>query len=209
MSRTCKLIVIAAIVEMALVALAIFAWKSGAFPGLPAPRPIEHPHQFILFFAPVWFALGSVYAARRLASDRPRISDNHRRYLEGSLKAGAALIAATQGFFAYADITGAMIDKELAGRGLAFFLGLWLTIHGNAAAKLDPPSGEGAPSPSVWTRMLLRFGWIMVALGLGLVLCALALPDLRLLLTVMIVISFASLALEFEYRRMTRPSRAA
>jgi hypothetical protein len=129
--------------------------------------------------------------------------------MEGSMRVAAAFIVATQGFFAYVDVTGTSLNRELIARGAAVFLGLWLTVHGNAAAKIDPPSGDGAPAAGLWTRTLLRFGWIMVALGLGLVFFALVLPDPRLLSPVMIAILVVAVALELQYRRMTRPGRTA
>ena len=208
MSRTLKLIVQAAIIEMALVALAIFAWRYGALPGLPAPGPLNPRTQVMLVFAPAVFVLAVVYAGRRLASDRPRISDSHRRYLEGSMQVGAAMIVAMQGLFAYIDVTGVVMDRELVVRGLAAFVGLSAAIQGNAAAKLDPPSGDGAPAPGVWTRTVLRFGWIMVAMGLAIVVSAVALP-LPLLLPVMTATAAIGVVLELVYRRMTRPGRPA
>jgi hypothetical protein len=209
MSRAFKHVAIAAIIEMTLVALAVFAWRRGLLPWLPAGGPANVRAEFILIWAPAWFAVGAVFAGRRLASDRPRISDSHRRFLEGSMRVGAAFIVAIQGFFAYVDVSGATFNRELVVRGAAVFLGLWMTIHGNAAAKIDPPSGDGAPAAGIWTRALLRFGWIMVALGLGLVFFALVLPDPRQLRPVMIAILVVAVALEFEYRRMTRPGRPA
>lgn len=208
MSRTLKLIVQAAIIEMALVALAIFTWRYGALPWLPAPGPFNPRTQFMLVFAPAVFVLAVVYAGRRLASDRPRISDSHRRYLEGSMQVGAAMIVAMQGLFAYIDVTGVVMDRELVVRGLAAFVGLSAAIQGNAAAKLDPPSGDGAPAPGVWARTVLRFGWIMVAMGLAIVVSAVALP-LPLLLPVMTATAAIGVVLELVYRRMTRPGRPA
>ena len=208
MSRTPKLIAYIALLEMALVILADFAWRRGAMPWLPAPGPSNPHNQFMLVYAPAAFLIAVVYAGKRLASNRPRISDSHRRYLEGSLQVGAALIVALQGLFAYIDVTGGVMDRELMGRGVCAFTGLWMAIQGNAAAKLDPPSGEGAPGPGVWTRTLLRFGWIMVALGLANVVCAVALPW-ALFLPVMIATAVIGVTLELVYRRMTRPARTA
>jgi hypothetical protein len=208
MNRTLKLVVYAAIIEMALVALADFAWRHGALTWLPAAGPANPHTQFMLVFAPAAFVLSAALGWRRLASQRPRLSDSHRRYLGGSLKVGAALVVTIQGLYAYMDVTGAVIDRPLMIRGLIAFVGLWMMIQGNAAAKLDPPSGDGAPAPSIWTRTFLRYGWIMVILGLANVVGALALPLPQEFL-VWIATGVVAVVIEIAYRRMTRPQRAA
>ena len=141
MSRALKLIVYAAIVEMALVALGVFAWRHGALPWLPAPVAAEPPRSmFMLAYGPTVFAIACVYAGRRLASHRPRISDTHRRYLEGSIKVAAAFIATLQGYFAWLNVTGSAVNPETLARALVVFGGLWMTFQGNAAATLIEPS---------------------------------------------------------------------
>jgi hypothetical protein len=209
MSRTPKLICYAAIIEMALVAIALFAWRHAALPGLPAPGP-PNPHtQFMLVFLPAWLATSAVFIGWRLASNRPRLSDSHGRFIGGSLQVAAVALAAMQGLFAYVDVTGATLDRPLLLRAFAVFAGLWVAILGNGAAKLDPPTGAGAPVPSVWTRALLRYGWMVVVLGLILVVCALALPSPQPLFFVLIVITAIGLALELAMRRVIRPRRPA
>jgi hypothetical protein len=211
MSRKLKLVLYVAIAWMTLVALAVFAWRHGVFPGLPQPTPATRG-RFMVVFLPPWLAVVAIYLGRRLSSDRPRISDSHRRYIERGLPAAAAIFVAMQGLYAYVDVTGAKVDAVLLGRGVIAVSGLWLMIQGNAAAKLDPPSGDGAPPPGVWTRMLLRWGWIMVGMGVATVVSAFALPlPLPRPLALPVMTAFLAILVggELAYRRMTRPGGRA
>jgi hypothetical protein len=143
-----------------------------------------------------------------MLSERPRISDSHRRYLERGLPVAAAGMIAMQGLYAYLDVTGVELNQDLMVRGLIVFVGLWTAINGNHVAKLDPPSGPGAPPAAVWTRMALRFGWIMVLSGLAIVVSAFTLSR-SLLLLIFVAVALVLIGGEIVYLRMTRPGRPA
>lgn len=209
MSRSLRLTIYASLIVMTLLALGVFASRHGVLPGLPAPAPEARPRPLLFFFfLPVLWALCAVYFGRQLASDRPRFSDSHRRFLESGLRVGSAFMVGLQGLGAYTNVTGAPVDHALISRVLVGFFGLWWATRGNMWAKLDPPNGEGAPVPAVWTRTAIRMGWVVVLLGLGIAVCALILPT-PWLLPVMIGVAAVCVPLEVAYRRMLRPGRPA
>jgi hypothetical protein len=217
MSRTLKFVIFAAIVEMTLVAAAIIATRHD-IPWFGGPDPSAHmgvfrlpntrPQLFMLVFPPAWLALAAALIALRFASSRLRISDSHRRQLAGAMQVGTAALVAIQGLFAYIDITGAEMDRPLLARVFTVGVGLWIAILGNGAGKLDPPTGQDAPAPSVWTRAALRYGWMGVLLGICVVICGLTLPA-EGLWPVLILTLVVSVLMQLFVSRATRPRRAA
>ena len=206
MHRTVKLVVIAAIAWMTFVALGLIAWKGWTTPGLSAAHPVRYT-VFFLFY-PIWLALGVAYLSRRAGSNRPRLSDNHRRYVEIGLVAVATTAAALQGLSAFAFLQSHALDMQVVVRLALVFVGAVVTVQGNFAAKLDPPTGESAPNPAVWTRAVLGMGWVMVVLGLAIIVGALTLPVAQML-PMLLVLWALGFGVEVYCRRMTRPRRHA
>ncbi len=207
MNRTVKLILLGAIAEMTLVGIGALAWKASVMGGLD----LAHLHRKFpaaLLFYPAWLGACSAYLVRRLTSDRPRLSDGHRQFINTGLMAAALAIAALHGVLTYSFLSGWTPDRPAFVRLLVVFTGVWMAMQGNFAAKLDPPSGDGAPRTAVWTRMLLRMGWGMALSGLLLIVCGLAAPQ-PLLMPVMLVLGVLGVGAEIAYRRATRPGQHA
>ncbi|HEV7386349.1 MAG TPA: hypothetical protein VGN89_15810, partial [Phenylobacterium sp.] len=108
----------------------------------------------------------------------------------------------------YSFATGWTPDRQGYVRLVTVFGGAWMAVVGNRAAKLDPPSGDGAPGAAIWTRMLLRMGWAMVLGGVLLIVCGLLAPQ-PLLLPIALVLAALCIAAEIAYRRATRPGQNA
>jgi len=204
MSRTVKLIVLLAILEMIVLDMALIVFKGVSLGG----HDPQHRYVFQLMFFPAWTAIGVLYAGRRLASRQPRISESHRRFLETGISAAAIVTAALHGFIAYTRVEGVAFDRLMFLRLLVVFVGGWTALRGNFAAKLDPPSGDGAPTAAVWTHNQMRFGWGMVLSGLAIIVCGLV-GSPTLFLPVMLAAIVLGVAAEIGYRRMTRPQRHA
>jgi len=191
---------------MALLAAALIAWKGCAATGFNSPH-LRHGVVQLVFF-PAWLAVCAAYLSRRLTSDRPRISDSHRRYINTGLAVTSLAMAGLHGIVAYSFATGWSPDRLTFVRLVTVIAGAWMTIQGNNAAKLDPPSGDGAPQTAVWTRMLLRMGWGMALAGIALIVCGLAAPQ-PVILPVMLVLVVLGIGAEIAYRRVTRPGQQA
>jgi hypothetical protein len=207
MNRTLKLTVTASIAEMTLLAAAVLGWKARTLGGLD-PAHLHQPFPVGLVFFPFWVAVCSLYLYRRLTSDRPRISDSHRRFIEAGLMLVCPLTVALHGWTAYVFLHPAAVAPHAFWRILTAFTGAYTMVHGNFAAKLDPPTGDGAPSPAVWTRTLLRTGWAFTVIGLAIIVCALTLPRVEML-RVLLAVSALGIVAEVGYRRMTRPTQPA
>jgi len=207
MNRTTKVILFGAIAEMALLAAALVVWKGWTVSGPDAAYPHGHT-AFPLVFFPLWLAACSAYLIRRLTSDRPRLSDSHRRYINTGLAVASLAMVALHGVLAYSFAAGWTPDRLIFIRVVTVFTGVWMAVQGNNGAKLDPPSGDGAPQPAVWTRTLLRMGWAMALSGVVLVVCGLAAPQ-PLILPLMVVLVALGVGAELYYRRMTRPGQHA
>jgi hypothetical protein len=207
MNRTVKLLLIAAIAEMTLVGIAALAWKASVMGGLDMAH-LHHKFPVALLFYPAWLAACSIYLVRRLTSDRPRLSDSHRQFINTGLAVASIAMAALHGLLTYSFLSGWTPDRPAFLRLVVVITGVWMAMQGNFAAKLDPPSGDGAPRVAVWTRMQLRMGWGMALAGILLIVCGLAAP-MSLILPVMLVLVVLGLAAEVAYRRVTRPGQTA
>jgi hypothetical protein len=204
MTRAVKLIVLLAILEMILVDLALVAFNGVTLSG----HDPSHRYLFQLVFFPVWSGLGAAYASRRLSAQKPRLSYTHRRYLETGLVAAVVSVAALHGFIAYTRAHGLDFDRVIFLRLTIVFVGVGMIAQGNFAAKLDPPTGERAPAAAVWTRAVLRLGWIMVLVGVVLTVAALAAPPVVFMPVLLVSLGLA-VAAEVHYRWLTRRTQDA
>jgi hypothetical protein len=204
MNRTLKLMASLAILEMLLLDAALVIFTGADLNG----HDPQHRYLFQLIFFPAWTMVGVILSARRLARKEPRLSDTHRRYLETSLGAVLIWVAVVHGFIAYTRVEGLAFDQMAFRRIVTVCFGAALMVQGNFAAKLDPPTGAGAPGPAVWTRTLMRFGWAMVLLGFASVLCGLLGPPV-LFTPLILLIAGVGIAAEISFRRMIRPTQRA
>jgi len=154
MNRTTKLILIAAIAEMALLAAALIAWKGWAATGFNSPH-LRHGVVQLVFF-PAWLAVCAAYLSRRLTSDRPRISDSHRRYINTGLAVTSLAMAGLHGIVAYSFATGWSPDRltfvrlvtdegfSVTTNRTAFDLA---RLAGTDILLITNPNGAGAAAP--------------------------------------------------------------
>jgi hypothetical protein len=170
-----RLVTILVVGEMTLVALGALAWKwplADAFEA--APRRM-FGQVWVLIFGPLWLAGGWLLAQRKLATATPRPSEDYRQWTETSLIALGVGLAVMQAWVARNFIAEDTLGREALLRGMTLFIGAMTAAQGNFLAKLAPPTGAGAPEPSVWTRVAMRMGWAMALVGLGVMVCALTL----------------------------------
>jgi hypothetical protein len=179
MNKT-KVIVMLAVGEMTLVALGALAWKHAqlplltAFDGSPEWRRM-FGQVVVIAFCPIWLAAGWLVAQWRLATSIPRPSDDYRRWTEASLVASGLALLVMQGWVARNFIAEENLGREALLRAITMFLGAVTAAQGNFLAKVEAPTGVGAPAPGVWTRVALRMGWAMAVTGLGVMIAALVL----------------------------------
>lgn len=169
MTRTLKLVLIAAVVEMMLVAIAVAAWRWQALPDAPSGRWFMGT--FAAFFMPLWLALGSSVAANKMARPGLTAAPDTRRYNEITLMASAALAVGVQAWMA-GSILGIIPKDSIQIRAIEALTGVFFLVAGNFAAKTSPPTGARAPDAAVWTRGMLRIGWAGVAAGLVIIVAA-------------------------------------
>jgi len=175
-----KLIVFLAVGEMTLVALGSLAWKYPLLAHLTAFDGSETWRRLfgqaaVIVFCPIWLALGWLVAQHRLATAVPRLSDDYRRWTEVSLVASGLALLIMQAWTARNFIAEENLGRLALLRAITLFLGALTAAQGNFFAKLEPPSGVGAPAPGVWTRVALRMGWVMSLTGLAVMVCSLTL----------------------------------
>jgi len=192
----------------AAAAALVWAWRAGVL-GQGDTRERLLPLFLVVFPVLMWGILA--WAPRRLASTQPRLSDDHRRHLQGALSFWFLVLAAAQGWLIYQYIGGPpVLDRENFARLAAILMGVAMAVRGNFFAKVSPPTGEAAPDPGVWTRASLRTGWGMALLGGGLVACAVILP-VRWLVVAMLatapVLIWLSLSQQRAMRSRTGGSR--
>jgi hypothetical protein len=175
-----KMVVLLAFSEMTAVALGVLAWKFPqlgpltAFDGSPEWRRL-FSQVAVIAFCPIWLGAGWLVAQHRLATAIPRPSEDYRRWTEVSLVASGLALLVMQGWVARNFIAEENLGRETLLRGITLFLGAMTTAQGNFLAKVEPPTGVGAPAPGVWTRVALRMGWAMALTGLGIMVSALVL----------------------------------
>lgn len=200
MSGTVKLVVIAAVVEMLLVAAGAVGWRVWMMGGL---EPSHLRRAALLGLVPVMLLVPLRIYARRLASDTPRLSDSHRRYMESGLTSVAVLAVAAHGFMAWRFLVETPLNRDDVVRAAVVFVGVYVAVRGNFAAKLDPPTGAGAPPAGVWTRGVLNLGWLMVAMGVAVVVCAITLP-LKAVMFAALAVGVLMAGMEVSLRRRFR-----
>jgi hypothetical protein len=120
-------------------------------------------------------AAGWLIAKRRLATAIPRPSEDYRRWTEASLVASGLALLIMQAWVARNFIAEENMGREALLRAITLFLGAITAAQGNFLAKLEGPSGAGAPAPGVWTRVALRMGWAMALTGLAVMVASLVL----------------------------------
>ena len=182
--------------------VAVWAWREGLFvqgdlrqrlaPGLIAFVP-----------ALMWGLL--VWAPPKLATARPRLSDDHRSHLQGALGFWFIALAAIQGWVAYnyLRLGPPPLEPETFARLAFVLMGVAMAVRGNFVAKLAPPVGDGAPDEAAWTRSMLRTGWAMALIGIAMLIGAMVLP-VRMLALSAFVVAPALVAVSLAHRRATR-----
>lgn len=208
MNRIVQLALTLLAVEMTAVAVGgvVWGWRAGLIADGDLRQRLTAA--FLLVFpAFAWAVLA--WAPRRLASERPRLSDDHRRHLQAALLFQMIVLAAAQAWIVnvYAGLAPPPLDRETFARLAFVLMGVAMAVRGNFVAKVSPPSGEGAPDPGAWTRLQLRTGWVMTILGAATVACALALP-VRTLVPVALVVGAALAGLSLMQRGMARKAES-
>ncbi|UAL09645.1 hypothetical protein [Caulobacter segnis] len=204
-----KMVMLLAVGEMTLVALGSLAWKHPqlalltAFDGSREWRRL-FGQVAVIAFCPIWLAAGWLVAQRRLATMIPRPTQDYRRWIEASLIASGLALLVMQAWVARNFIAEENLGREALLRAITLFLGAVTTAQGNFLAKVEPPVGEGAPAPGVWTRVALRMGWAMAVTGLGIMIGALVL-DMPALFFVPLTAFLALIANAVLSRRALRP----
>jgi len=165
MSRTLKLVLLAAIVETTLVALAVIVWRWDTVAALPPharTRPIIGAFAMLSF--PAWLGLASWVIAYKMARPGLTTAPDTRRYNETTYMAMAAFAVGVQAW-TLGTVLGVVPKGEISIRAIEALTGVFMIVAGNFAAKTSPPTGPGAPDPAVYARGALRIGWISVAAG--------------------------------------------
>lgn len=182
MNPKVRALLTAATVAMFVVGAAAVAWKWRLLGGLDDGDPRQPGRLAILFVLPAVMAVSLPLAIRHLASDRPRLADDHRRHLELSLISTFLFATAAQVWSAVSYVAGQPLGRDAFIRLVTIWVGTSLAVRGNFFAKVAPPTGELAPEPRLWTRAMLRAGWILVSWGLALTVCGIVLPPRALLI---------------------------
>lgn len=209
MNRAVNLFLIAVAIETSVVASGVLAWAISA--GLASDDVVRRPLMLaFLFVFPVttWGAL--VWAGRQLVSMRPQLAPDHKRHLQGQLCLYFVVLAGMQAWLAnlYVGASPPPLDRETFARLTFVFMGVSMAVRGNFAAKISPPTGEGAPDPGAWTRSVLRTGWVMTLLGTVLVVSGIALP-VRMMLLVVPFVGVGLILAGRAHRQATRVQAAA
>ena len=176
MSRTLKLVLIVAVIEMTLVAVGVAAWRLNAIgwslESLPQPgRGRFLVGTLMLGFFPAWLALFSWFAARKMARPGLKAAPDTRRFNEITLMAAAAFAVGVQAW-GVGSILGLIPKDGVQLRAIEALTGIFLMVAANFGAKTSPPTGDHAPDPAMWARGMLRVGWVGVAAGLVILIAA-------------------------------------
>lgn len=175
MSRTLKLVVIAAVAEMILVALGVGAWRWNMVGDLAALTTDQRGRWWtgtlLMFFFPIWVTLGCWLAARKMNRPGLEMAADTRRHSDITWLSAVALAIGVQAWLAGGML--GIIPKNAAGVRLVEALaGVFMMVAANFAAKNSPPKGALAPPAAAWTRGMMRIGWAGVAAGLVVVVAA-------------------------------------
>lgn len=174
MSRMLKLVLLAAFLEMALVTLGAAAWQWASLAGadnlrVARARLLLTP---MMAFFPACLGFAVWLTTRQLAQYGRDMPPDTRRYNEITLVATAAIAVGVQAWGA-CTLLGLLPDNDEVGLRLVEALtGVFFMVTANFAAKTSPPTGKWAPDPAAWTRGMLRVGWVGVAMGLIIIICA-------------------------------------
>jgi hypothetical protein len=201
MSRTLKLVLTAAVVQMLLLAIAVAAWRWQALADAPTGRWLLGT--FAAFFMPVWLAMGAWVEARKMARPGLTAAPDTRRYNEITLMAAAALSVGVQAWMA-GSIVGFIPKDSIQIRAIEALTGVFFMVVGNFAAKTSPPTGPRAPDPAVWTRGMLRIGWAGVAAGLVILVAAITVDIDQMVWAIFGVTGLFATAVLLQQRAMRR-----
>jgi hypothetical protein len=188
----------AEVLIMALIAAAAIEirWRAGDLAEGDFRQRLLAP--LLLVGIPLMFGGLLPLAQRQLASVDPRMSGDHRRHVQGALVFWGFAMIAISGWMAsrYADLPIFTGDRETLLRGLIVLSGVAMAVRANFFAKLAPPD----PAPEGWTRQVLNAAWILTALGLALIVAAIALP-LRMVLLVLLAAAPILIWITFKQRQ--------
>ncbi|MFC3076794.1 hypothetical protein ACFODL_01695 [Phenylobacterium terrae] len=182
MNRIVRLLLVAIVVELALVAAGALAWRAHAGQlAADLQRPLR---PLVLLAIPVSAATLLILAHRLFAAERMRLAEDHARHLQGALVFWFVFLAAVQAWAArlYLNAEPPALDGASYLRLVCVLVGVAMAIRGNFFAKLSPPTGADAPAPAVWTRTALRIGWGLTLTGAVLAASGLLLPPRPLFL---------------------------
>jgi len=190
------------VLVMVLIATAAIAlrWRAGELAVGDFRDRLLAP--LLLVGIPLLFGGLIPLAQRQLASNDPRMADDHRRHVQGALIFWGLVMTAISGWlaFRYADPAAIPPGRETVLRGFIVLAGAAITVRANFFSKLTPPT----PEPEGWTRRALNAGWILTGLGLIIVVSAIALP-LRAVFVVLIAAAAALVWITVAQRRAQRP----
>jgi hypothetical protein len=201
MSRTLKLVLTAAVVEMLLLAIAVAVWRWQGFADAPDGRWFLGT--FGAFFMPLWLAMGAWLEARKMARPGLTAAPDTRRYNEITLMAAAALAVGVQAWMA-GSIVGFIPKDSIQIRAIEALTGVFFMVVGNFAAKTSPPTGPRAPDAAVWTRGMLRIGWAGVAAGLVILVAAITVDIDQMVWAIFGVTGLFATAVLLQQRAMRR-----
>jgi len=210
MSRTLKLVLLAAVLEMTLVAVGVAVWRWDALANLDTLSRAALRRTLVgtfgLAFFPAWLALGAWLAAWKMARPGPRMASDTRRYHDVTLMAAAAFAVGVQAWTA-GLVLGVIPHNGFGLRLVEALSGVFFVVAGNFAAKTSPPIGPGAPDPAVWARGMLRVGWVGVAAGLVIVIAAITVA-INQMLWIIFAATVVYAAASVLQRRAMRPKPA-
>lgn len=201
MSRTLKLVLTAAVVEMLLLAIAVAVWRWQGVADAPDGRWFLGT--FGAFFMPAWLAMGAWLTARKMARPGLTAAPDTRRYNEITLMAAAALAVGVQAWMA-GSIVGFIPKDSIQIRAIEALTGVFFMVVGNFAAKTSPPTGPRAPDAAVWTRGMLRIGWAGVVAGLVILIAAITVDIDQMVWAIFGVTGLYATAALIQQRAMRR-----
>ena len=180
MTRNTRLLILTVLIANIGIALGAIALKSGAW---PAPNglevqvgPIPPRRVLTMLLIPIWMTMFWGLVELRNARRALKPAADFTRISAYGFVVASLFCVVVELWFANALVTGSAPGRMLVVRLTTLFLGGLIAAQGNFLAKSSPPTGEKAPEPSRWTRHVLRTGWGMVLVGVGLVVSALTLP---------------------------------
>lgn len=177
MSRMLKWTLVAAAVEMTLVAAAV---SLARWQALPAHAPDGAFRMFWIVsgsmaFFPAWLSAGAWLTVRKMSRRGLLHAQDTLRHGEITLMGAAAMAVGVQAWLG-GTMLGVVPEKAIGIRLVEALTGVFIMVAGNFAAKTSPPTGERAPDAAAWTRGMLRIGWFGVAAGLIIVVAAIVAP---------------------------------